>query len=277
MTDRHQNYPDSTGARWDGTASGRRPASTDRPAFLDRTEPMSQQERDAHSPDGALDSAPGSTSRLPSQSRPDAAPLPQQSDPAAPISQQWQMSAPAELGGDPELAAASGFDPGTDNRTPPPAAAVPQQQIPPHATTPPPAVHQQQAAEPATNLNEPTQLHNPVSAPSQQRGRAYPSQVADGVYKRSRPGLSAAVVFGAIAVAVVIVYMMLRTFASNQYDPSVMVSGSFALAGLPLTVSGLLPLLGGGPGPEDRNAILRAPYVLLATGLVLLLAAGMAA
>jgi len=56
-------------------------------------------------------------------------------------------------------------------------------------------------------------------------------------------------------------------------------AGGFALAGLPLTAWGIAPLLGTGSnsGPEDFSAVLRAPYVYLVTGLVLLLAAGMAA
>ncbi|MGH8877611.1 MAG: hypothetical protein ACRD0P_09750 [Stackebrandtia sp.] len=300
MTDQ-QNYPDSNGARWDGPA---RPASADRPAFLDRTEPMSRQEREARGGDAAIDdllAARDRTSRLPSHERGEFA-----STDAYPAAPQWptDSSAGEPATGDPELAAVSGMDAARPAPPQPPAAPPPPLQSPP---PPPPQAQQPQAppqSPPLTpqspppppppapqsppypenaapgDLNEPTQMHNPVtpSGGNPQRGRTYPSQVADGVYQSNKSSLGLMVWVAALVMALPIAYVMIRSLASGSdvILSGAVASGVFALAGLPLTAYGLQSSLAAQPGPEGISP-LRAPYVYLVTGLVLLLAAGMAA
>ncbi|CAM3232584.1 hypothetical protein STSO111631_08440 [Stackebrandtia soli] len=232
---------------------------------------------------------------------------------AEPVATQWNLEREAPVSGgdmsymDPELAAAAGMDAGRPGGEIPGRQSLSQHGAPRHAPQ-----HQ-----PQTLMDEPTQLHNPVapvssphmapvssphmapvssphmapasshpSDPSRYQSdqgknrRGYPEQVSDGVYRRSRPGLGALVAIVAIGLAVLIGYMLMQQIAEEgPVSPSAVLAGGFALAGLPLTAWGIAPLLGTGSnsGPEDFSAVLRAPYVYLVTGLVLLLAAGMAA
>ena len=219
----------------------------------------------------------------------------------------------ADQGGDPELAAAAGLD---TNRPAPPRppvqgpvdpalAAPPQHQYPGQQQVggldEPTQLHSYSAPQPPAPqqptgaFDEPTQLHNPVQqqpmphdtgrfpepAPVQQPPRRAPEQVGDGVYRRNRPGLGIIVVVVTIAMFALVAFMLVNSIvtADGALDPSAVVSGVLALAGLPLTAWGLFPLLGMGPntGPDDPRVLLRPPYALLITGLVLLLAAGLAA
>lgn len=289
MTDNQQHYPDSHGARWEGQTGSGHPGQTDRPAFLDRTEPMSRQDREARAGDPSLDDLMGGrnrTSRLPSQERGEAPTggfaaqhgpeTPQWSPDGAPVPPP-HMGEPAT--GDPELAAVSRMEP--PRQVPPPmppqlgeAARGPMgQPSPPHP-----------------DLNEPTQMHNPVpSGPpmqqqqhqqhqqqQQQRGRAYPSQVSDGVYQSNKSGLGPVAWIAAFVMAVPIAYVMVRSLASGAgVSAGAVVAGVFGLTGLPLTAFGLQAVLNA--NREEPASPWRAPYVYLVLGLVLVLAAGMAA
>lgn len=280
----NQQYPDSNGARWEAPATGQQ-GPAERPAFLDRTAPMSRQDREARAQDTSMDDLIGSrnrTSRLPSQDRPDEQiggfGVPQPAAPqwnpepatTAPPQQPQQLNEP---GGDPELAAMSRMD-------------APRQVSPP---MPPPEAHRPPMAQPTPppDLNEPTQLHNPVaSAPPaqqqqpQQRGGTYggSSSQSGGVYQSNAANLGSLAWIAALVIAMPIVYVMIRALAAggNVILSGAVASGMFALAGLPLTAYGLQAALKHKPGPEGISP-LRAPYVYLVTGLVLILAAGMAA
>lgn len=191
--------------------------------------------------------------------------------------------------GDPELAAAAGLDASVASHspvppTPPPAQApqepprVPAAQPNTHApnahapTTPPPAAPPS-GNEPHSGVHEPTQVHNPVSRGSE-RGRTYPSQVSE---RPRASGFAGAVISVGTVIAVLLtLYMLVRTLVSGAFDPSAMLSGGFALVGLPLTGIGLHGAAGQS-APENSAAWLRAPYVQLISGLAFLLAAGMAA
>ncbi|ADD41888.1 hypothetical protein [Stackebrandtia nassauensis] len=297
MTDNQQHYPDSSGARWETPA--------ERPAFLDRTEPVSRQEREVRGGDSSLDDLMGNrnrTSRLPSQERgeepsgvhavprgPESppqqwshdnapAPAPQWSPENAPASPpQWSPDSaptpPPQLGepatGDPELAAVSRMD--APRQVPPPMPP----QLGDNAHRPPMA----QPSPPPADLNEPTQMHNPVtSAPpaQQQRGSTYPPQ-SGGVYQSNKSGLGSLAWVAALIMALPIAYVMIRSLASGAdvILSGAVASGVFALAGLPLTAYGLQASLNANTG--ETPSPLRAPYVYLVIGLVLLLAAGMAA
>lgn len=310
MSERQQNYPDATGSRWDGAPGGRRPASGDRPAFLDRTEPMSQQDRAASAADPSLNDVMGSrdrSSRLQSRERSiDSAGI----APRRAEQSQWSMERESTAGisaeaglGDPELAAASGMDDlamGRPAVSRPPVqggvdSAIQTQMVPQQSTAqrfPVSPAPQQSVPQGPSGFDEPTQLHNPVASPSmgpdtgrfaEPAGarRTYPEQVGDGVYRRSRPGLGLIVAVATIGMAVLVVYMLINAMvkAESAVDPSAVISGIFALGGLPLTAWGLYPLLGMGAnsGPEDLSALLRPPYAHLLTGLALLIAAGLAA
>ncbi|MGH8791628.1 MAG: hypothetical protein ACRDXX_03175 [Stackebrandtia sp.] len=288
MTDRQQNYPDSTGSRRD----------VNRPVFYNRTVAIDQREGQTHA--GATYGTAASQPVEPAT----ATVRPVERAPA---------SAPpnAHMGGaDPELAVAAGMQPRGPEvpqyPTAPPRQVPMQQSYPQHAqpqqsaglddllhsASAPPAQQYapppQQQQQPVEAMYEPTQMHNPVASPQvaepeqhdPRLGRNYPEQVGDGVYRRSRPGLGIAVALGALVMAGLIGFMLYKDVTSEApASPSAMISAAFALAGLPLAAFGLYPLLGSGTksGPENFGAVLRAPYIYLATGLILFVAAGLAA
>jgi hypothetical protein len=98
----------------------------------------------------------------------------------------------------------------------------------------------------------------------------------DGVYRTRRPALVA--LFGVVGVVVGI--PALRLFASVAFadKPSAqgIIAGSLLVLGLPLVGVGLYSFASGGRG-LDRAAWLRPPLGYLTIGLVLLVAAGLAA
>ena len=366
MSERQQNYPDSTGARWDSGQGGRRSGAPERSAYLDRTEPMSQQDRAASAADSSLDGFLGARERgayratsRPGDMEAGTRPVPQARGEAT----SWSMERkPAKSEPDypqnsrvvdPELAAASGVetrsdDASTQPQQPPrppvqmppepshlaalsrpqsaPPQAAPPQSAPPHSVSPqsappqpPPPQHnaygygaaapQQEAAGQeqgpgygapvnlggnSTAFDEPTQLHGSVSQQHQYQPpadhmqepagqaprRQGPEQVADGVYRRNRPALGVAMALVTVAMMGMTVFMLVRSaLGDGGLGPSVILSATFAMVGLPLSAWGMYPLLGMGAnsGPEDFRVLLRPPYAYLLVGLILVLAAGMAA
>jgi hypothetical protein len=301
VSNQQQNYPDSTGSHWEGGSGPVSRRAADRPAFMERTEPMSRQPRVADGPaddgkrpltHGRLDSTPGGV--IPMQRRIDAA-------------AQWnndrdrgtQAVPPTEqpYGGDPELAAASGFE-GVAQQPPvrqpvqsPPDHPV-SSQWPAKPATPPAGVPS--APESPGGFDEPTQLHHsvqqqtgfcepqrfvepPATPASPRRG---PAQVGEGVYRRSRPALGIALAAVTLAMSAVMAILLVAAFVDGRpFNASAIVSATFALAGLPLTAWGLYPLLGMGPhtGPQESHVLLRPPYAVVLTGIALLIAAGLAA
>lgn len=278
-------YPDSTGS-WDAPLPSRR----NEPGFIDRTEPMNRPDRQG---EAALDDLMA-TRRPAGGDVPPQAPTSGPSWPGSPVS---PAAAPDPHYGDPELAAASrrdGRGPELHSRM----GGEPMQQ----SGNP--------GQPPAQGIDEPTQLHNPVqqqhhqvlhqppqqhhqpSPPQQQHApqqhapqqngprRGYPEQVGEGVYRRSRPGLGILLAIVTVAMLALVGIMLAGHLTSGgPFSPSAVISATFALVGLPMTAWGLYPLLGMGSqsGPDHYSVLLRAPYVYLLTGLVLLLAAGLAA
>lgn len=100
-----------------------------------------------------------------------------------------------------------------------------------------------------------------------------------GVYRGRRPGLAAAL----IAVTVVFELVQLRMLAVaalTRLSPGGAIASSFTLLGLPLFALGLYGLLTGAaavPGAPAARLWLRVPLVYLPVGLVLFVAAGLAA
>lgn len=279
-------YPDSTGS-WDAPLPSRR----NEPGFTDRTEPMNRPDRQGES---ALDDLMA-VRRHPGGEVPPQAPTSGPSWPGSPVSTPpvSPAAAPDPHYGDPELAAASRMERGHD----PHSRQGGEPMLPGGNPGQPPA----------QGIDEPTQLHNPVQhqqhhqvhhqpqppqgsqhhpqqhhAPQQQNGprRNYPEQVGEGVYRRSRPGLGILLAIVTVAMLALVGIMLASQLAAGgPLSPSAVISATFALVGLPMAAWGLYPLLGMGSqsGPEHYSALLRAPYVYLLTGLVLLLAAGLAA
>ena len=116
--------------------------------------------------------------------------------------------------------------------------------------------------------NEPTSVVPPVSRFQSE------SRQKDSVYRTKRP--VAAVLIGVVTVVLMIPAVLLLVEVSFAADrvPGGVVPAVLLTLGLPLTGAGLYSLAAGGPtGPE---AWLRAPFVYLPVGLVVLLAAGLA-
>ena len=286
MADRPQ-YPDSTGS-WQAPPSGRRADAR----FMDRTDSMKRTDRHGESTIDEL-----ITSRRSAEAPP----------PPANTGAAWSgPSAPTEAHmGDPELAAAAGMD----GRGPEPYAGHSQQPEPaqpappapprPPQPAPPAMPTAQPVGEPVENayagppphvapagIDEPTRVHNPVQPqqpqqqPPQYQQQRYPEQVAEGVYRRNRKGLGLVLVIITCVMAGIVGFMLVNQFtADGPLSPSAALAAAFALTGLPLVAWGLYPVLGMGSqsGPDHYSALLRPPYAYLLTGLVLLIAAGLAA
>ena len=118
-------------------------------------------------------------------------------------------------------------------------------------------------------IAEPTGLVPPVAADRPGTGQ---NSLADGVYRSRRP--SAAVVLAAIVGVLLLPALRLLLDATFAADPNArdIVSAVLLTLGLPLTGVGLYALPGAG-----RDAWSRPPAVYLPAGLIILVAAGLAA
>jgi hypothetical protein len=99
------------------------------------------------------------------------------------------------------------------------------------------------------------------------------------VYRARRAGI-----VGALGItAVVAELLLLRVLLSGEFghvvDAGGVLSGIFAMTGIPLTAMGLYGLMTGAAaaGPAPERAWLRTPLAFLPVGLTLLIAAGLAA
>jgi hypothetical protein len=95
----------------------------------------------------------------------------------------------------------------------------------------------------------------------------------------SNPAVLAAVVLGTLLAVVPSVWVVYdAVFGGDRVSASGAVAGTLMLVGLPTLAAGLHPLISGGAAaPDGARAVLRAPLAYLLVGLVLLLAAGLAA
>jgi hypothetical protein len=99
------------------------------------------------------------------------------------------------------------------------------------------------------------------------------------VYRARRAGI-----LGALgAVAVVAELFLVRVLLAGEFGhlvaPGAVLAGIFAMSGIPLVAMGLYGLMTGAAaaGPSPERAWLRTPLAFLPIGLVLLIAAGLAA
>jgi hypothetical protein len=125
----------------------------------------------------------------------------------------------------------------------------------------------------------PRHLTETIDRAALRRGSGGPDQVGAGVYRGRRPGLAV----GLIVVTVVFELVQLRMLAVaalTRLSAGGAIASSFALLGLPLFALGLYGLLTGAaavPGAPPARLWLKAPLVYLPVGLVLFVAAGLAA
>ncbi|WP_285660894.1 hypothetical protein [Actinorhabdospora filicis] len=163
----------------------------------------------------------------------------------------------------------------------PPLQAGPTEQLagpPMPQMAPPPTVRQ-------APIDPPTQAYPSVPRMQDRRTEPVnrrpvpPAEVVEGVYRKKRPALALLVALvSAVAIIPALVLLARSLFADNLSVGGV-VAGVLLVIGIPLVGAGLSPLLGAGPrvGGREMSALLRPPYVYLVTGLVLVVAAGLAA
>ncbi|MGH3738383.1 MAG: hypothetical protein ACRDT6_22670, partial [Micromonosporaceae bacterium] len=173
-------------------------------------------------------------------------------------------------------------------------AAAPYAAPPAESYTAPPA--EPYAAPPAEELGIPPSLAPMLSGqdePYAHRteplgGGTYGTRPAAGPGPGQGPGSGQGSPNAAILIAVALVTLLAvvpgvlllysALFDGDMVSASGAVSGTLMLIGLPLLATGLYPLIGGSAtAPDGVRGLLRPPYAYLVVGMVLLLAAGLAA
>lgn len=199
---------------------------------------------------------------------------------------------------DPELAALAGGDnrPAPERGPLPPTFDEPrrvaQHSAPPVMAGPP----EQPAARPMSPAAPPPPMRQaPIDPPTQaypsvprvqdrrtepvNRRPVAPAEVVEGVYRKKRPALALLVALVSAVAIIPALVLLARSVFAETLSVGGVVAGVLLVIGIPLIGAGLSPLLGAGPrvGGREMSALLRPPYVYLVTGLVLVVAAGLAA
>jgi hypothetical protein len=122
----------------------------------------------------------------------------------------------------------------------------------------------------------PTALHAPTAAIP---AGARPAPTA--TYRSRRPGLAVVLTLaGVISELVLLKVLLSNMFHSGAAAVSGTLGGLFAVAGVPMVIIGLYALATGAAtasGPHTGRAWLRTPLAYLPVGLILIVAAGLAA
>lgn len=121
---------------------------------------------------------------------------------------------------------------------------------------------------------EPSFSRRPVSAP----GSAGPS--GDGVYRSRRPAVAALVGLPAAVLEIPALLLLIDASFGDELAVSGVISASCLVLALPLLAMGLYAVATGAvraAGPNSVQAWLRPPVAYLTVGLVLFIAAGLAA
>lgn len=125
-------------------------------------------------------------------------------------------------------------------------------------------------------MSPPAALHAPTEAiPAGVR------QVPTATYRSRRPGLAVLLTLGGVIAELILFKVLLgNAFHSGAGAVSGTLGALFALAGVPMLVIGLYALATGAAtasGPQPGRAWLRTPLAYLPIGLLLIVAAGLAA
>jgi hypothetical protein len=171
---------------------------------------------------------------------------------------------PDPRGGGPAVAAPPG--PGMGAGPIGPRSGEPLPPLPPRE---PPAAHGMQAQEGARFHGEPAE-----------RNGLRRSAAAEGVYRARRPAAAVGIWTAAALLAIPLLRVLLHSGFGSEVSAAGTISSGFALLGLPLSALGLYALVTGAarvPDVPATRAWLRPPLAYLVIGLVLFIAAGLAA
>jgi hypothetical protein len=100
------------------------------------------------------------------------------------------------------------------------------------------------------------------------------------VYRARRAGVAGLLVVISVVAELFLVRVLLTGEFGSRVDAGTTLAGLFGMTGLPLVAVGLYALVTGAAlaaGPAPVRAWLRAPLAYLPVGLILLIAAGLAA
>lgn len=136
-------------------------------------------------------------------------------------------------------------------------------------------------AGPGTVFHAPTTA---IQAPAIQAPaiQAQAAQVAPAAtYRSRRPGVAALLALGGVVAELILIKVLLANlFDSTSAAISGTIGALFAIAGVPMVIIGLYGLATGAAtasGPQTGRAWLRTPLAYLPVGLILIIAAGLAA
>jgi hypothetical protein len=104
--------------------------------------------------------------------------------------------------------------------------------------------------------------------------------IGGAIYRTRRVGLAAILAVVALLAELLVVRVLLTGEFGHTVQPNAVLAGIFSMCGTPLVTMGLYGLMTGAAtagGPTPGRAWLRTPLAYLPVGLVLLVAAGLAA
>jgi len=137
---------------------------------------------------------------------------------------------------------------------------------------------------PAGAPSSPAALGGPSGPPAPGAVPALPTMATEAVggaiYRTRRVGLAALLTVLTIVAELLLVRILLTGEFAHTVQPGAVLAGIFAMCGTPLSTMGLYGLMTGAAtagGPTPGRAWLRTPLAYLPVGLVLLVAAALAA
>lgn len=130
---------------------------------------------------------------------------------------------------------------------------------------------------PLSGIGGPRPSTDPVARPETRR----PAEpVGDGFYRTRRPGVAVLLVIAVAVLELPALRLLLDGAVAGTPAPAKIVSGMFLAIGLPLSALGMYGMATGAgrlPGQAPAHTWFRPPVGYLAVGLVLFIAAGLAA
>jgi hypothetical protein len=130
-------------------------------------------------------------------------------------------------------------------------------------------------------VEQPSRFHaEPINRAALRRPAGPAAPVGDGVYRTRRPAIAAALLVAVAVLELPAVRLLLNGVLGDVVSASAIVAGTFLALGLPVAALGFYALVSGAgrvPDQPPAYAWLRAPLAYLIVGLVLFLAAALAA